>query len=221
MRKYDVAIFDFDGTVFNTLGDIVGAVNFALTECNFPTRTEAEIKSYLGEGADVLMKKAVPANTPDNVVSKALETYKSYYMEHSSGNSVIYDGMTELISILKYEGIVSGIVSNKPESILEKLCEEYLHGVFGYIAGESPKVAKKPAPDSILNAMDFLSVSDKSKAIYIGDSVVDAMAAKNAGIDFIGVAWGYTARAELEKAGVEHIADTPSQILDIITYKNQ
>lgn len=218
MRKYDAVLFDFDGTLVNTLEDLTNSVNYTLKSYGFESKSAEEIRSYLGDGADTLIKRALPQGIDDATTAKALDTYMTHYLEHCMDNIAIYPDIEETIKKLRYEGILVGIASNKPEVSLKKLCNKYFSADFDCIIGQSRGIAKKPEPDMVNKIMRYFSIKPE-KIVYVGDSEHDVLTAKNCGIDFIGVEWGYRGREALEKCGADTIIKTPLELITLVTHR--
>lgn len=213
MRK--TTVFDMDGTILDTLSDLAASVNYALSVCGYPARTQSEIKKALGNGVEALIRETAPQDISESERRKCLEMFKAYYSEHMYVKTAPYPGIIKLCSDLKKAGYRLAVVSNKFDSAVSKLCDIYFKGLFDVAIGEGPSVRKKPAPDGVLKALAELGAS-KEDAVYIGDSEVDYNTALNSGLPCICVTWGFRERAELEKLGATNFADTPAEILDLI-----
>ncbi len=213
--KYKAAIFDLDGTILDTLGDLRDSVNFALKENNLPVRSTQEVRAFVGNGIRLLIERAVPENTPTETVDKCFNDFKNYYKDNSAILTKPYDGMNKLLKKLKNKGIKLAVVSNKADFAVQALVEKYFGGLFDFSVGEKENVNRKPAPDSVLCSLDYLNVS-KSEAIYIGDSEVDIETAENAGIPCIAVLWGFRDEAFLKTFNPDYIVSEPSEIDGII-----
>lgn len=211
--KYKLAIFDLDGTVLNTLEDLCDSVNFSLRTHKLPERSLSEIRAFVGNGIRRLIDLAVPENTDIQVTDSVFETFKTHYKEHSCDKTKPYDGIIELLSALNNQDVYTAVVSNKADFAVKDLVERYYDGLFSYSAGEKEGIPRKPAPDMVRNAIEFFGVSSED-AVYIGDSEVDIMTAKNSGIDSIIVTWGFRDKEILINSGAKILAD------DINTLKN-
>ena len=210
-----IIIFDMDGTILNTLGDLADSVNYALKLCGWPERGEDEIRKALGNGVKALIEKSVPQGASEEETLKCLEKFKAYYSKHMYVKTAPYPGIKELFKSLKERGCRLAVVSNKFDSAVKELCGIYFKDVFDIAIGESPEVRKKPAPDSVFKALKELKAR-KEDAVYIGDSEVDYNTALNSGLPCICVTWGFRDMSELEKLGAKVFAHTPAQILDLI-----
>lgn len=213
--RYDTVIFDLDGTLLNSLDDLAASVNYALKECNYPLRTTEEVRTFIGNGVSVLMRRAIPKEATDAEHSKALEIFKNYYANNSTNRTRPYDGVLELLGELKSKGCSLAIVSNKIDFAVKDLCKEFFDRYIDVAVGDSDDTENKPAPDMVYKALDMLGKS-RDRAVYIGDTDVDLQTAQNSGMDCISVSWGYRSHNELEGYGAQMIADTPCDVLEYI-----
>lgn len=212
---YKLAIFDMDGTILDTLEDLKDSVNYALCECGYPERTYDEVRSFVGNGIRKLIERAVPDGTSLENIDNVHNTFTEHYKLHCADKTKAYDGIKPLISELRRNGIKTAVVSNKADYGVQELCREYFDGLFDYAVGERERIRRKPAPDSVNEALRVLGF-DKSEAVYIGDSDVDFETAKNAELPCISVLWGFRDEDFLRKIGAKTFVSKPSEILDII-----
>lgn len=215
--KYQAVIFDLDGTLLNTLEDLADSVNFALKQFDYPLRTVAEIRAFVGNGVQKLIERAVPKQTPREKTLVCLEVFRNYYAENMRNKTCLYDGITELLQGLKERKIKMAIVSNKFDAAVKALNKELFNEYIQVAIGESTTVPKKPDPTGIFVALNELGVK-KEDALYIGDSEVDVMTAKNADVISVGVTWGFRDREVLERSKADYIIHTPQSVLDIIDF---
>lgn len=213
---YKAVIFDLDGTLLNTLDDLALAVNYALKECGYPLRTKEEVRRFIGNGVIKLMQRATPDGISKEDFDKCFEHFRTYYLDHMTDNTKPYSGITELLQSLKNHSIKSAVVSNKLHAGVVGLCKDYFADGLTCAFGVETESERKPSPANVYKAFKELGVT-KNEAIYVGDSEVDVMTAKNSGLDCIGVTWGFRDEHELISSGAKYIANTPSEILDIIT----
>ena len=211
--RYDAVIFDLDGTLLDTLGDLHAGVNHALALNDFPERTLEEIRIFVGNGIRNLMGKAVPGSFENPLFEKVFEDFKSYYSAHCRDLTHPYRGIEELTGELHRRGLKLAIVSNKRDAEVKNLNEEFFGDQFVTALGEREGVARKPAPDSVLHVMELLGVS-RERTLYVGDSEVDVRTAENAGVDCVAVTWGFRTREELLEAGAEVLIDSPLELLE-------
>lgn len=208
-------VFDLDGTILDTLGDLSNSVNYALSRNRLPERTTEEVRRFVGNGIRLLIERAVPDGTPASVTDACFEAFKSHYKDNSAVLTRAYGGIKELVQALRSNGIKTAVVSNKADFAVQSLVERYFDGLFDYSVGEREGVRRKPCPDSLLCAMDYLGVSS-SDCIYIGDSEVDIETARNAGVKCVCVTWGFRDEAFLDSMNPSYIVHTPEEILCII-----
>ncbi|MBR2912956.1 MAG: HAD family hydrolase [Oscillospiraceae bacterium] len=213
--KYRLAIFDLDGTILDTLEDLTDAVNYALKECGYPTRTISEIRSFVGNGIRKLIERALPEGTAETEISRVHEIFAHYYKEHCNLKTHPYDGVPQMLQELRMAGVKTAVLSNKADFAVQPLVAQYFPNLFDLALGERAGIPRKPAPDAVLEILERLD-TDKADAVYIGDSDVDIMTAQNAGIPCISVDWGFRSRQQLLAAGALKIASTPSELVEML-----
>ncbi len=207
-------IFDLDGTLVNTISDLAASVERALSEHGYPTHTIEEYTSYIGNGTMKLIERSLSANTDKAIVERVHTRFSEIYSQHYCDTSLPYDGITELLDMLSDRGVALCVNSNKPDSftkaIISKLFPKH---TFAYAIGQLDGIPKKPDPASELDIIRRLGL-DKSEVLHIGDSDVDILTARNAGIKSMGVSWGFRPRETLLDA--EYLADTPFEAKEIL-----
>lgn len=209
MKK--LVIFDLDGTLLNTSADLNEYMNRALKLHGLPAITVKQTKQFIGNGARKYAERAVGdfKQKTDDV----LNDYNRIYDSGDSPETVLYDGIDGLLKKLKKYGIKIAIVSNKPQSSTNVVYEKFLKKYnFDFVYGHRENFAHKPAPDCVNYVLSVLGI-DKSEAVYVGDSEVDVLTAKNCGIDFAGVTWGYRDKHTLKKAGARCLCKTADDLL--------
>ena len=206
MKKIGL-LFDLDGTLLDTLGDLQVSVNFALEQVGLLPRSLAEIRRFVGNGARNLITQAVDGKTD---VEEVLATFQKHYAANCQIKTAPYPGILPVLAALQKEYPVA-IVSNKPDVAVKSLCRDYFPGVFAL--GETKELPRKPAPDMVWKAMEILGVE---KGIYIGDSEVDVITARNAGLPCISVLWGFRDREEIEEQGGMHFCEEAEQLPEMI-----
>lgn len=211
----DTVIFDLDGTLLNTLEDLTDSVNYALKACDMPLKTIEEVRGYVGNGIRNLMLRAVLQGEENPRFEEAFSLFSKYYEEHCNDKTRPYEGVLELMAELKAKGYVLGIVSNKIDSAVKELNSKYFSEFIDVAIGESEGVQRKPAPDTVLTALQELG-KEKENAIYVGDSEVDLATAKNVGIPCISVLWGFRDKVLLEEHGANMFATTPAEVLSFV-----
>lgn len=213
--KYTAVVFDLDGTLLNTLEDLMDAVNYALETYGYPTRTLNEIRTFVGNGVRKLMERSLPDGTATPKFEEILSAFREYYTVHCEDKTHAYDGVLQLMQQLKAAGCRMAIVSNKLDKAVKELNQSYFSGYVQAAIGEKEGIRRKPAPDMVENALAELN-SSKQAAVYVGDSEVDIQTAANAGLACISVSWGFRDVGFLRKNGATVIADTPQQVYDLI-----
>ncbi|MEE1063224.1 MAG: HAD-IIIA family hydrolase [Paludibacteraceae bacterium] len=217
MPKYTAIIFDLYGTLMNTLDDLTISTNHALSQMGFPTRTIDEVRQFLGNGVRKLIEMALPEKTTEDTIERTISCFLQHYTLHCKDHSRPYDGILELLSSLKKMGVKMAIVSNKPDVEVKKLNAEHFAEFIDVALGENEKsgIPRKPSPAMVYEAMAQLG-SEPEKCLYVGDSDVDILTARNAGIDCLSVTWGFKTAEFLSQFGATKMIDAPSQMLKII-----
>lgn len=203
-------LFDLDGTLLNTLEDLLDATNYALAQCGYPLRTLPELRRFVGNGAENQIRMSLPAGASPEEVQRVLKIYKPYYTEHCQVKTRPYDGIWESLAILK-EKYPIAVVSNKPDAAVKALCGQMFPGIFAL--GEAPDCPRKPAPDMVHKACRAIGVDT---CVYVGDSEVDVRTAKNAGVPCLSVLWGFRDREDIEAAGGQYFCETPAHLTEKI-----
>ena len=214
MKKTTV-IFDLDGTLLDTLQDLADAVNYALRKEGMPERTIDEVRQFVGNGVRLLMIRAVPGGESNPLFEETFAQFKEYYGEHCNDNTKPYDGMIELLETLKSKGYSVAIVSNKIDSAVKELSTLYFKGIVPVAIGEKEGVRRKPAPDTVREALKELGRTAE-ESVYVGDSDVDIETAKNAGMPCVSVLWGFRDREFLEEHGAKRYARTAEDVLKLV-----
>ena len=209
--KYQGILFDLDGTLLDTLGDLADAVNAALAKHGFPLRTEDEVRSFVGNGIGKLIARAVPAGTDEQTVAACLADFRAYYAEHMNVRTKPYEGILDLLAWLRSEGIPVGVVSNKIDFAAKALCGAYFGNLIGAVVGECEGLRRKPAPETVERVLTLLGLS-AADCVYVGDSDVDILTAANAGMPCISVDWGFRPREHLLAAGATTICSTVAEL---------
>ena len=197
-------LWDLDGTLLDTLADLTDALNYAMTQFGYPHRTMEDVRRFIGNGAHRLIALSVPEGAD---VDAVLQVYKTYYDAHCQIKTKPYDGILEALAVLG-EKYPMAVVSNKPDSAVKPLCAQYFPGIFA--RGESADCPRKPAPDMLLKTMEAIGVD---RCIYVGDSEVDVLTARNAGVPVLSVLWGFRDRKEIEAEGGQHFCDVPAMLV--------
>ena len=213
--KYRFLFFDLDGTLLNTLDDLRDAVNTILVRHQMPEITPEQTAAFVGNGAGHLIHCAVPEGTPEEQEKKILAEYRQYYQEHCQVRTAPYSGIPEMLERLKEAGCVMAVVSNKPDAAVKELNRHFFKGLLDSAIGESAEIRRKPAPDTVFEAMRQTG-AEQSSSVYIGDSEVDIETARNAGLPCISVSWGFRNKQELEAAGAQVIAGNAEELEQLL-----
>ncbi len=218
--KYSLAIFDMDGTILNTLDDMTDSLNEILTKYNLPLHTVDEVRFMVGNGIPKLVERALPdgRNTPD--FDKILADFIAYYEKHCAIKTAPYAGVVDCIKKLRAAGLKIAVNTNKVEPAAIALCDDYFPGLFDIISGSRPGMPPKPAPDGIYEILSRAAMDGKSegqRAVFIGDSDVDMQTGMNAGLDVIGVDWGFRGKKFLEEHGATVIMMNAAELAAYLT----
>ncbi|MBE5964355.1 MAG: HAD family hydrolase [Lachnospira sp.] len=200
-------IFDLDGTLLNTLEDLCDSVNVVLRANSMKERNLDEIRSFVGNGIKRLIELSVEDGTSTELTNKCYEEMLAYYKEHSQIKTGPYEGVVDMLKNLKAKGKKIAVVTNKVQEAAQAVCDKYFTELIDVVIGDDKKHPLKPQPDNVYKALDILGAS-KEEAVYIGDSEVDVMTAKNSGLDFVAVSWGFRERKLLEEFGVKIVDKT-------------
>ena len=214
MKKTTV-VFDLDGTLLNTLGDLRAATNHALEVRGLPPHSMEEIRQFIGNGIRLLICRAMPEGTPEAEIDAALDDFKAYYAAHIHDRTVPYDGIPQLLTALRKRGIKVAVLSNKIDSASQQLIEYFFPGKTDVVFGEHVGVPRKPDPTSCRMVMQQLGVQPE-QVLYVGDSGTDMQTAKNAGLYAVGVTWGFRSKEVLLEYGADVLVHRPEQILQIL-----
>ncbi len=215
MHMIKAIIFDLDGTLLDTLADIVISANTVLVEHGFEPHDYDNYKNFIGNGAHVLIQKATGSEDPD-IVDEVLADYLTYYNEHSTDKTTPYEGVMEVLKACQEKSIPISIVSNKPHASTVKAVKHYFSDVeFFAIEGQSEGVPTKPDPTKVLRILNDLKVLPE-EALFIGDSNVDMMTGQNAKVPTIGCCYGFRGRRELEEAKADMLVESPIEILNYL-----
>ena len=216
MNSYETYIFDLDGTLLDTLGDLAASVNFALQAFDMPQHSVAAVRSMVGNGVRLLMERAVPGGARHPQFEAAFSTFRQHYMEHSLDTTRPYEGIPELLGELKGRGRQTAVVSNKFDTATKALCNHFFSGLIDVAVGEheAEGIRKKPAPDTVLEALSQLGAGPE-RAVYVGDSEVDIATARNSGLPCISVLWGFRSRESLLASGATTFVSSPAELIEM------
>lgn len=214
MYKAKLAVFDLDGTLLDTLGDLAAAVNHSLSEAGFPTHEMTDYRKMIGHGVRNLVKNALPEGTADEIISQRLESFKTFYAAHIDLHTQPYPGMRDLLVDLQKEGVKLAVASNKLQSGTMTLIKEFFPDIdWVAILGDSPCTALKPDP-MVIETICRKAGLGAGDTVMIGDAGSDIETARNAGVRSIAVSWGFRPIEDL--AGADAIAHDSFELKNLI-----
>ena len=224
---YNTFVFDLDGTLLDTLQDLDNSVNYALQQHGMPQHSIDDIRRFVGNGVRLLMERAVPDGAANAEFEECFADFRQHYMLHSLDTTRPYDGITEVLHELKARGCQLAVVSNKMMAATQELIRHFFPEIEVAIGEhEAEGIRKKPAPDTVFEALRQLNTkpsklnTDPSKlntepsAVYVGDSDVDLLTARNSGLPCISVLWGFRDREFLLQHGATTLINRPEELLE-------
>lgn len=216
---HNTIIFDLDGTLLDTLDDLTTAVNYALRKHYLPKRSKDEVRQFLGNGMERLIELSVPKGKKTKNFKTILQDFKAYYLVNAITKTAPYPGIMDMLNTLKQKGFKLAIVSNKGYQAVSFLREYFFNETIDVAIGEKEGIRKKPFPDTVYEALSVLN-EEKQNAYYVGDSEVDILTAKNAGMECLSVSWGFRTKEELQFYDADLIFDNPTDLLNYIIDNN-
>ncbi len=211
-------LFDLDGTLIYTLQDLTDSTNHILKNHNFPTCTVKQVEGYVGNGIKKLIERALPKDTPTEVVDICYEEMLVYYNQHSLDKTKPYDGILALIKSLKSKGIKLAIITNKAEKTANLIANHFFGSDIDYVVGDNKIDKLKPAPDNVYRAVKYFNLS-LEEVMYVGDSFVDVETGFNSKVDMATVLWGYNDKDTLIKHNAINLVETTKELEDYILSK--
>jgi len=213
MQQYSTYIFDLDGTLLDTLDDLAAAVNYALRTYGMPEHSRDDVRRFVGNGVRMLMTRAIPDGEQNPQFEAVFDSFRQYYLNHSLDTTRPYDGVPEMLAALKQRGCRLAVVSNKFCAATQELCRHFFPDTIEVAVGEheAEGIRKKPAPDTVNEALSQLGV-DRENAVYVGDSDVDLQTARNAGLPCISVLWGFRDKDFLLVHGATTFITSPKEL---------
>ena len=215
MNPYDTVIWDLDGTLLNTLDDLADSVNAALKEVGATPHSTETIRTLIGNGYRTLFSRALPGGAEDPRLEAAMAAFDRYYPLHSADRTRPYEGILQVLRELKARGYAMAVVSNKEDFVVRDLVAHFFPDLISVAVGEQEHIPRKPAPDLVDAALSALGRT-RERAVYIGDSEVDARTCQNAQATFIAALWGFRDRNALERAGAVQFAGKPMELLKLL-----
>ncbi|TJZ62021.1 HAD family hydrolase [Sphingobacterium olei] len=210
-------IFDLDGTLINTLDDLAASCNHTLKAHDFPTHPTSDYKMFVGNGIRTLVERALPiASRNDETIDRLKVEFTRYYNLHAKDMTQPYDDIVPLLHALKNHGFKISVASNKYHEAVVHLVDHYFSTIqFDLVLGHRDNHPAKPDPDIVFDTLRVLNVG-KEDCYYIGDSSVDMITAKCAGVTAVGATWGFRSEVELRENGADHIIHHPLDLLNMI-----
>lgn len=213
---YRTVIFDLDGTLLNTIADLVGAGNWVCRQNGWPEHSEEAFARMVGHGIPNLVSQFAPAGCRSPLMlANALAQFTDYYAEHNMDATAPYEGIPVLLEKMKAAGIQMAVYSNKADEFSQTIIAHYFPDTFTLVQGKLPDVPVKPDPTGVRLVLQKLNAVPES-TLFVGDSGVDIQTAHNAQLKACGVTWGFRSKEELVSAGADLLADTIEQLEAII-----
>ena len=217
--RYKLACFDLDGTLLDTLGGLTQSLNAARRMNNLKPQTEDQVRSFIGNGVTKLIERSLtadPGTYSEELKMRLLKDNIAYYNSHYLEKTHPFNGITEVVTRLKSDGLLIACVSNKNDEPTRKLIEHFFPGLFDYVSGSMEGVERKPSAEPVERCLKALGV-ENSETVYIGDSDTDIMTARNSGTDIISCTWGYRSREFLMENGATCICTDPMNLRTLIS----
>lgn len=212
--KYEIIIFDLDGTLLNTIGDLAASVDYVMRSRNLPEHTDAEYRQMVGGGIKRLVERALPEQlaADEAYVEECVTQFRRYYVDNIDRHTVPYEGMPELLRRLRAEGVMVAVASNKFQHGTDRLIAKFFGDIdFVAVEGNREGAPLKPDPMIVRNILAKTSV-EPLRALMVGDSAIDIHTAQAAGIDSVGVAWGFRFAEELYDAGAKRVVTNVAEL---------
>ena len=216
----DTIIFDLDGTLLNTVDDLMDSVNFALSAFSFKERSREEIRRFVGNGVTMLIKRSVPEGTSEEITKRVFSVFREHYLKNMENKTAPYEGIMPLLEEAKRQGIKTGVVSNKLDEAVKGLCEKTFGDLIGFAQGAQGEDDRKPNPINVFKCVEALG-SETENCVYVGDSEVDFQTAQNAQMKCINVLWGFRKKEEMLPFGADTFIGKPSELLGLIKEMNK
>lgn len=208
-------VFDLDGTLLDTLTDLAASTNYALRSCGMPEHSIDDVRRFVGNGVRMLMTRAVPDGESNPRFDEAFSVFRQHYMQHCLDTTCPYPGIMDALARLKEKGMMLAIVSNKMQAATEELRQHFFSQYIDVAIGESAAIRKKPAPDTVNEALRLLGISH-DEAIYVGDSDVDIDTARAAMMPCASVLWGFRDCQFLLNHGATRLLSSPEELLSLV-----
>jgi phosphoglycolate phosphatase len=217
-HHHRLVIFDLDGTLVNSLGDLADAMNAVLASLGYPEHPHEPYRRFVGDGIVMLVRRALPseAAVDDNLVETSVALMRAEYARRQTDTTRPYPGIPELLAELAKRNRLTAVLSNKPDGPTRELVTALLapHR-FDAVLGARPEAPLKPDPTTALGLADALGVEPK-RTVFVGDTSIDMTTARAAGMTAVGVTWGFRDAEELRAAGSHHIIGRPADLLEVL-----
>lgn len=216
--KYSLVIFDLDGTLLNTIGDLAASVDYVMRSRSLPEHSDAEYRQMVGGGIRRLVERALPAHLSADAayVDDCVAQFRRYYVDNIDRHTHPYEGMVELLHELRSRGVEVAVASNKFQHGTEHLIAKFFGDIdFLAVEGNREGAALKPDP-MVVEGILQRSNTPKSRVVMVGDSGIDIRTAHAAAIDAIGVAWGFRFAEELYAAGAERVVSDVAALRSLL-----
>lgn len=213
-----IVVFDLDGTLLNTIGDLTLSVNYALNSFGWPSHSPDDYKRFAGNGVNKLLERAIPQEEKNETnLLKLRQKFIEHYEKHAVDETEPFPGIPSLLDSLQELGIMIAVASNKYHKATVKVIKHFFPSInFVAIYGAREGVPMKPNPQVVFDILEKANIHDKSEVLYVGDSGVDMQTAVNAGVEACGITWGFRSRSELEEHNPLYIVDKAEEILNIV-----
>ena len=210
-------VFDLDGTLLDTLGDIATSANFALVTLGFQAQEREKYRYFVGEGVFKLFENIFASNPQDKeTIQKAVSLFESHYAKQFNQNTKLYEGISKMLTFLQKRGFKMAILSNKPDSFTKMCVMKYLREwKFEIVFGAREGIPRKPHPTGALEICELLHVMP-NECYYLGDTMIDMQTAKSAGMIALGALWGFREESELREHGAQYLLKTPSEVIKLL-----
>lgn len=219
MINTKLVIFDLDGTLLNTIDDLAQSVNSVLQKYDYPTHSVEKYKSFVGNGVNKLIERAVSKELcTKELVERLQADFMEYYAQHGKDNTKPYHGIMELLNELRSHGVTLAVASNKHHTATIELINHYFGStIFSVVYGKREGTSPKPDPTIVFDIIEKCGVT-AAEVFYVGDSSTDMQTAHNASVCSVGVTWGFRTRQELVEHGAKHIINSPIELLNLIEF---
>jgi phosphoglycolate phosphatase len=215
----NLIVFDLDGTLINSLEDLADSANHVLVQHGFPTHPVDAYRYFVGDGVRKLIERILPEEKRNDIqIEQCRQEFVAYYRIHMEDKTEVYPGMFELLKTLKEKGLKIAVATNKVHIAVAPLMAKYFPNIrFDSMIGQREGVPVKPHPKIMFDILKETGCQP-SEALHVGDTATDMQLAHRAGIESVGVLWGYRPLEELQEAGARYIIEHPLDLLKIVDH---